>query len=333
MLRDEIAQSAACLLEFCAGKPMETAVRYHVMLRLLDVPYADVQMAELRRAFLDSDIVNQLAREQRADGGWGALHSKDYTMKAVFPTSMTAINRCLYIGLTLYDERQILRGAQEYLTAFLSGTSLEKIYHKNERDVPSQTAEICRMLEAIQSYDSHCDESFAQWIYIAERAYRDGVYVYERDREVQHEVFGTKEKRLIPMQAGLLMQRREALPEFLEGAMLYHLGEHAYHHGHFWSECPERLPEQFVSRKTRRWLPSFHYINQFHGSAVYLSRAVEWLLESRDETGLWDYGTQIKDPWGYFGNFSTARGNRNTRVVDCTLEILNFLKRYADNNE
>jgi len=72
--------------------------------------------------------------------------------------------------------------------------------------------------------------------------------------------------------------------------------------------------------------------NQFRGSALYLADSVRWLTDNRNADGLWDYGTQIKDPWGYFGYFSTNRNYKHNRVVDCTMEVLSFLKQYIDNN-
>ena len=114
--------------------------------------------------------------------------------------------------------------------------------------------------------------------------------------------------------------------------MLHHYGEHAYHHGHFWSDCPAKLPESFMYKQTRRWMYSFNYINDFKGSSYYLSEAVDWLLENRKTDGLWDWGTQTKDPWGYFGYFSTNNNYKHNRVVDCSMEILCFLKKYIENN-
>jgi hypothetical protein len=109
-------------------------------------------------------------------------------------------------------------------------------------------------------------------------------------------------------------------------------GKHAYHHGYFWNNCPARLPESFVYEKTRRWFHSFNYINQFRGSKLYLEDCVNWLISNQNSDGLWDFGTQIKDPWGYYGYFSTSKNYKRNRVVDCTMEILSFLKKYIDNN-
>ena len=327
LTRDDLRKAALQLYDFCEYP----AVRYKILFHLLDTPYEDDKLTRLRPDFLKSDIVEELYQTQDYNGGWGRLRDKDYSAKDKFPCSITAINRCLYIGLTIED-RDILLLAYEYLEAFLKGISRERLYNKNEREIPWQTASICEMIEAIKPYNPLCDRTYGEWMYIASRAYADGEYAYERERAAQHEIFGTRENRLVPMQFGLLLKRRDEVPVKLEECMMRHHGEHAYHHGYFW-EGIAKLPENFVYNKTRRCFHTFNYINQFRGSALYLADSVNWLMENQNADGLWDFGPQIKDPWGYFGYFSTNRNYKHNRVVDCTMEILNFLKVYLDHNE
>lgn len=315
------------LYDFCPYP----AVRYKILTSLLDLPQSDERVRELYPQFLASDIVEEMFETQDKFGGWGRLNSKDYSMKAKIPTSATGISRCLYIGLQ-YDDRDILLNAYGYLEDFLTGHSREKLCNTNERGIPWGTASVCEMIETIRPYNDLCDNTYNQWMYIAGRAYETGEYSYERDRNAQHDAFLTREDRLIPMQFGLLLCRREEVPPEMEEAMLRHHGEHAYWHGYFWDNSPSKLPDNFVYEKTRRWFKSFNYINSFCGSAIYLSESVDWLLSNVNHDGLWDWGSQTKDPWGYFGYFSTTRNYKMNRVVDCTMEILTFLKTYIDHN-
>ena len=328
LTRKELQNYALRLYDFCEYP----AVRYKILFQLLDYPYEDERLSVLRSEFLKSDIVQELYETQDLYGGWGRLESKDYSVKVKFPTSMTAIERCLYIGLTIED-LDILFLANEYLEEFLRGTSREKIYSKNERGIPWGKAKICNAIESIKPYNPICDDTYNEWLYIAQRSFEEGSYSYERERNAQHEVFLTKENRLVPMQFSLLLKRPDRISKHLEAAMLREYGEHAYYHGFFWDNCPNQLPLDFVYEKTRRWFKSFNYINQFQGSSVYLSTSVDWILENRNQDGLWDWGSQVKDPWGYFGYFSTNRNHKHNRVVDCTMEVLTFLKKYIDNNE
>ena len=109
-LAEELRRHAMILYDFCPYP----AVRYKILYRILDVPYDDPTLTALRPAFLASDIVEEMASLQNRDGGWGPLWSKDYSVKSKIPTSMTGIDRCQYIGLTLED-RDILFMAKEYL--------------------------------------------------------------------------------------------------------------------------------------------------------------------------------------------------------------------------
>lgn len=327
LTKGEFDKHVAALLDFC----QYPAVKYKVLFSLLDTPYQDRALSALREDFLKSDIVEEMYQTQDMHGGWGKLRSKDYSVKARIPTSGVGIERCLYIGLTIED-RDILFMASEYLQGLLSGTVGEGGFEKNERENPWQNAIVCNYLEAITPGQPQCDETYRQWLYIAGRAYEEGEYSYEKDRAAQQEVFLTRENRLVPMQSELLLKRRPNVSEALENAMLRHLGRGAFEHGHFWEKTPDKLPENFVFKQTRRWFKTFNYINQFRGSRIYLENAVEWLLEKARPDGLWDWGPQVKDPWGYFGYFSCNRHYKHNRVVDCSVEVLNFLREYMRNN-
>jgi len=327
LTRETFTRTAQRLYDFCAYP----AVRYKVFFHLLDAPYDGEALTALRPAFLGSDIVKELRDAQDYRGGWGRLRDKDYSAKDKFPSSLVAIRRCQYIGLTLNDG-DILLLAHDYLEEFLKGTAREPLFEKNERAAPWNAAMVSEAIESIKPYNKLCDRTYNEWMHIATRAYENGEYSYERDRDAQHEVFWTKEARLVPMQFGLLLKRRAELPPGMEDAMLRHHGEHAYQNGYFWNKTPQRLPDHFVYKQTRRWFHTFNYINQFRGSALYLADAAEWLMANRNADGLWDWGTQTKDPWGYFGYFSANRDYKHNRVVDCTMEALDFLKAYMDNN-
>ena len=198
LTKDYLREAALRLYDYC----QYPAVRYKILFHLFDTTYDNQDLINLRPAFLKSDIVEELAQHQDYSGGWGLLRDKDYSAKDKFPCSMTAINRCLYIGLTIED-RDILLLAYEYLEEFLKSTSRERIYNKNERAVPWITAEICEKIEEIKPYNELCDRTYHEWLYIVTRAYADGEYSYERERSAQHEIFFTREDRLVPMQFGL----------------------------------------------------------------------------------------------------------------------------------
>jgi len=329
LTKDKFQRAVLQLYDFCQNP----AAQYKILFHLLDMPYESPELTSLRTDFLKSDIVEELYQTQDYSGGWGKLRDKNYAAKDKFPCSLTAINRCLYIGLELED-RDILQFAYEYLEAFLKGTNKEKLYDRNEREIPWQKATICGAIERIKPHNRLCDRIYNEWVYIVSCAYTSGEYSYERERDAQHEVFDTREKRLVPMEAcfDLILARREGLSPELEECLLRDHGERAYHQGYFWDKTPKDLPENFMDKQTRRWFHTFNYINQFRDSEIYLADAACWLMENQNADGLWDWGGQTNDPWGYFGYFSTTRKFKHNRVVDCSMEVLIFLKKYLENN-
>ena len=80
MTREILRRHAMALYDFCTYP----AVRYKILYRILDVPYDDPGLCELRPSFLGSDIVEEMFSLQNRDGGWGPLWSKDYSMKRPF---------------------------------------------------------------------------------------------------------------------------------------------------------------------------------------------------------------------------------------------------------
>ena len=326
-MKAQLFKHAMALYDFCHYP----AVKYKLLFSILDTPRQDPSLDVLREEFLKSDIVEEMFQLQDEHGGWGRFKSKDYSVKAKIPTSATGINRCLYIGLTIHD-RDILFLANEYLLSLLDGSSPETWFEQNERALPWQRADVCNLIEAIRPNSFECDDVYNQWHYIANCAYASGEYCYEADMAAQHEIFLTKEKRLVPMQSELVLKRRDRISPKLENAMLHHLGGEASVRGHFWDKTPYHLPDKFQNKVMGRWFHTFNYINQFRGSELYLEDAVQWLLEQANEDGLWDWGPQIKDPWGYFGYFSCNKHYKHNRVVDCTMEVLSFLKKYIENN-
>lgn len=328
MTRDDFKSIAMRLYDFCEYP----AVRYKILFSLLDVPYDDPELSSLRPQFLESDIVEELYQTQDAHGNWGDLFNKDYSIKAKVPTTAVGIDRSLYIGLSLED-RDILFMANEFLESYLEGKNTKPLYNKNERAVPWQIAGICNLAEAIRPYNPLCDETYNKWRYIAERTFEDGEYSYERERDAQHDIFLTREARLVPMQFSLLFKRRAEIEPELEDAMLHTYGKKAYHEGYFWDKCLDHLPQTFADKYMSRWFYSFNYINEFRNTKCYLEDAVQWMLDQRQQDGLWDWGSQIKDPWGYFKYFSCNRHYAHNRIVNASMEVLNFLKRYIVNNQ
>ena len=323
------------------------AVKYKVLLDFLDVDYTDDSLTELRKEFLRSDIALELRDTQKYDGTWGKLFSivdKKPEKKTKFPqNTTTALSRCIYIGLRIADNSDILTLALEHLEDILrdKSYSLLRKYSSgnNERLIPSNLCDVAAMADAISpnNYNSLCDDLFNQWNYIAICAFEDGEYSHERDKKAQHEILGTHEDRLVSMPLGLLLSKGRNIAESLEDSMRDHYGKGAYYHGYFWAMPLDKIsknPPNFTDKYTQRYFPVIDYINQFKNTREYLDDTVDWLERSKNQDNLWDFGPQVSfDPWGDRRYFAVNRKHQYNRIVNCTMEVLSVFKKYLDNNK
>lgn len=337
LTREKFKSYAENFLNWCEYP----AVKYKVALDFLDMPYDE--LADLRREFLKSDIVAELRDTQDYHGKWGDNlndpSDKNPEIKTKFSQcTMNALRRSLYIGLRLEDDSDILTLGLEYLEEILRDKTyrlLRKyIRGSNEREIPWQSSSVASMVEAISPNNELCDDIFNQWNYIAICAFEDGEYSHERDKKAQHELFGTREDRLVPLEVAFgLLLKRDIDPE-LEKDMLEHYGKGAYHHGYFWDFALDKISgTPFTDKFTQRYFPTIDYINQFKHTRKYLDDTIDWLENSRNQDNLWDYGSQVSfDPWGSWRYFSVNKNYKYNRLVNCTMEVLHVFKKYLDNN-
>ena len=321
------------------------AVKYKVLLDFLDVDYNGESLVDLRGKFLKSDIVLELRDTQDYNGAWGKLHSarKNPEIKTKFAqNTMNALSRCIYIGLKIEDNSDILPLALEHLEDILRDKtySLLRKYSSgnNERLIPWNLCDVAAMADAISpnNYNSSCDDLFDQWNYIAICAFEDGEYSHERDKKAQHELLGTREDRLVPMPLGLLLGKGRNISESLQDAMRDYYGKNSYYQGYFWWVPLDKIKENppvWVDKYSQRIFPTIAHINQFKNTREYLDNTVNWLESNRNQDDLWDFGPQVSfDPWGDWRYFSTNKNNKYNRIVNCTTEVLNVFKQYLDNN-
>lgn len=330
-IKDEMIYSAKCLYDFCEYPAVKYRLYHTILKHNKKYVLSEEEEKKLYQDFIKSDIVEELYQTQDDEGAWGPLFSKDYTMRAKIPTTMTGVERCIYIGLTV-DDRDMLFMAKDYLEMIVEGRDRKATAGWKGRGKFWGLSGTSDLLEAIETYNPINDDFYQKWKFIAEKTFEDGTYSYEREKNAQHEIFDFKDNRLIPMFYTMLIKRRsEITPEF-EDILLHTYGQKAYDEGFFWRESPKQLPDTFCQPKMNRWFRTLNHINLFKGTTEYLQNAAEWLLEQRGDNGIWDWGSQIRDPWGYFNYFSCNRHYSYNRIVNGSMEVLLFLAKYIENN-
>jgi len=308
------------------------AVEYKILKDFKNLDYNDEKLKKLRIEFLSSDIVAEMAECQDYDGHWGPFFSKDYSKKDKIPTTSVGIERCLYIGLSKVDN-DILFVINDWLENVFDDKIAYDYYEKNERALHSQRYRFAECLESITPNTEIIDSLYDKWLYIADEAFKSGEYSYDDDKNIQHQLLGTHQQRLSYMPVKLLTMRKNNLPVELNDKMRDYYAKHAAENGHFWDKNLYEFPENFTNPKTSRWFHTLNYVNMFRNTEKYMQTALEWLENVQNSDNLWDYGTQTKDPWGYFKYFSLTKNHKYNRIINCTIEVLTVFKQYLDNNE
>lgn len=316
------------------SQEINSVIRYKLLKDIVGLPQGNLELKEVKEEVLKNPLVLELEQEQQYDGSWGRFNAIDYSVKKRFPTTCIAVERALYIGLDKTDN--ILFNAFEHIReVFLSKAKVPDRAEVNERWPALNQSRIAYVLECIEPYTEYTDQVWHTWMYIVQRVFSDGIYNDEYDRKVQREVFGITGKRLIPLPFEFLLLRRDDITEKLQKLMLDYCWKRHLKNGYFWPEAKlHQLPESFCHNKTRRWLKTLEFFTAFKGNSRYLQGPIDWVMSGRNENGMWDFGPQIKDPFGYYRYFSTEGWKiRQNRITDCTIEILAIIKKYINSNK
>src|SRR3989304_7928990 len=109
--------SSLKIIEQSARRILDTQPEATVRLRLLrDVlrrPAQDEALLNAQQDVTKSRWVQELVQEQRSDGSWGRLHSRDSQAKTRIVTTEVGVERALALGLDATDP--ILRNAAPHL--------------------------------------------------------------------------------------------------------------------------------------------------------------------------------------------------------------------------
>ena len=158
---------------------------------VLRVPADDSRVMAARTGMLKSKWVADLQDSQLADGTWGRFHSQDSSRKAKFPTTESAINRALALGMD--KDTELLQKASAYMLDHLA----EKITwldppEKHEGWPVSIRFITAATLAKIDPQQPAIQESCRWWVEIVWRTFRSGSYSVADERQAHFDLFEIK---------------------------------------------------------------------------------------------------------------------------------------------
>lgn len=309
-------------------------VRLRLLRDVLRRPRGEVEVEQARANLDASRCVRELESEQRADGGWGAFHSRSATRRQKIPSTEVGVERALALGLDA--SHPILRNARAHIVGIMQGAREFPDYQeKNDRWQTGMRLFLASTLSLIQPDHPILNEDRKLWGEIARRTFQSGRYRAQDEIAAHAALTGaTVQNSYLVINGRYQLILLGAIPGTLsreiERALLDWVWKNPNGIGYL--EMPLHDPPPQKPGQCDRWLASLEILARgFPGWAEWAQPAIQWLWQHRDARGYWDFGARsrasadlpLSDSW---------RAKQN-RAFDWATRVLILLKKfYADQN-
>jgi len=304
-------------------------VRVRLLRDVLDVPSGDPRLESARTALDSFPHVRVLRAEQRGDGSWGRLHSRDTRAADSVPTTEWAVERAAALGLD--REHPMMHRAADYLAAVTAGQAAPSDPpEKNDRWSAGIVLFAAATLAAIDPEHPALDPVWALWHEIARRAFPGGTYDPDAEETAHLDLTGASVRGTHLVVANryavaLLAARADRMDPRLRAPLFRWLWNHPKGLGYL--DVPPAAPpiRGAASGFVERWVWSHEILAKFAARAA-VGPMLDGLEPSRRGDGLWDLG-----PRASFASalpLSTTWRGKDARAVDWTTRILSLASRW-----
>lgn len=319
-----IQQTALKVLEQNPSAP----VRHRLLVDVLCRPVSDPDREAARRELDGSRGVQELAREQWDDGGWGAFHSGRAKRKQRILSTEMGIERALALGLD--SDHPILQKAASHVIGIMLGqVDFPDYCEKNDRWPTGMRLFLASALSRIDPGHPLLAADRALWCEIAERTFASGCYSEEAEIAAHQELTGVTVKGSYLVLNGKyqlnVLGSALTLPQAVEDALLTWLWTRPDGIGYLTIPLgvlpPDRKPGPFD-----RWLTSLELLARLFPTWTWFAQgAVEWLWTQRNDDGYWDFGTRARSSCHF--PLSDSWRTKQAQVFDWTARILALVQR------
>lgn len=318
----------ALALSILRQRPAAT-VRARLLRDVICVAERDERLAQAIEQSGRSPHAHILEQEQRADGSWGRLHSRDTSARQRIPTTEFGVARALALGLD--RTHPILNHAMHYLAAVIDGRVVPPDPpEKNDRWGPGIRLFGAATLAQIDPEHRALDPVWTTWLHIAKRSFASGTYDPSAEIEAHAEWTGATVAGSYLVLSNrypltLLSARSSDLPDELRAAITGWI--YSSNEGIGMLDVPlSRVPEEGASASTiERWIRSHELLSRFRPVGTHAKPLFDWLASCRDDEGWWDLGLRatgtpnlpLSDSWR----------KKGARATDWSVRVLSLLAR------
>ena len=304
-------------------------VQYRLLRDVLQAPINNRGLAKTRKSLNLSFCIQELEKEQRRNGGWGAFHSRSTKLKQKIPSTEFGVERALALGLDV--SHPLLQKASSYILDIMRGTIPFPDYHeKNDRWQTGMRLFLSSTLSLIHPRHPLLNKDRRLWYEILKKTFRSGSYKEQDEIDAHLELtkVTVKDSYLVinnKYQLNILGSIPGIIPQKLELSLLKWLWEGPNGIGYLGIPLYQQPP--IKSGPFDRWLNSLELLSRLFPAWIQFAKpSIEWLWEKRDNKGYWDFGPRsisssvlpLSDNWR----------SRTDREFDWTTRILILLKKY-----
>jgi hypothetical protein len=325
LTRDDVR---ALSLELLRAKP-DPSVRVRLLRDGLHVPPKDARMLAARAALDESVHVALLRDEQRADGSWGRLHSRDTAARQSVPTTEWAVERAVAVGLGA--SHSILDAATTYLAGVIAGRSIPSDPpEKNNRWATGVRLFAASTAARIDPSHSAIDPVWDLWHEVARRTFASGSYSADDEADAHTELTGASVRGTYLTLSNryalsLLAARVDRMDEGLAQAVARWVWGHPRGVGYLDVPLPASSPT-LAAGILERFLRSHEIVAGFSRVGAPTGPLADWLGEHRRADGLWDLGPRAL--WSTALPLSESWRRSDARAIDWTTRILALASRW-----
>ncbi len=321
------------LIEDTATRVLEhdpdSVVRYRLLRDVLKLAPGTPELQKARDNLKQSRCIQELASEQRADGGWGAFHSRSTRLRQKIASTEVGVERALALGLDA--SHPVLHNASSCILNIMQGViAFPDAAEKNDRWKTGKRLFLASTLSLIHPAHPLLNSDRELWHVIARRTFQSGKYSEEDEIRAHAELTGATVKGSYlalngRYQLNILGSIPGTLSRELEKALLAWIWEKPGGIGYLAVSLNREPPTQVGGLD--RWLASLEMLARLFPTWVHFAQSsIDWIWQQRNPQGYWDFGPRPR-ALSCLPLSANWREKRN-RFYDWTTRILILLRKF-----
>jgi len=307
----------------------DPVVRIRLLRGVLGVRAGNSELVRARRRLTDNPWVAGLLEEQRGDGGWGRLHSRDSRIPCRISTTEFGVERALALGLG--PRHPALCRAARHLHQLLAGAiPVSDPPEVNDRWPTGVRLFAASTLALVRPSAPALRPVRRLWLRILRHTFASGDYDASAENSIHRQLTGASAQGSYltldgKYQLRLLTARAADIAAPLQRAWLDWLMARPAGIGYL-SVPLGGTREPTTPGSWDRWLASIELLIGLPAARERLRSVIAWLWDTRDGDGFYDLGPR---PAGSVALPLSASWRRaGQRRVDWTVRVLCLLARF-----